>query len=246
MLHDVLRRLAAEVAATARRENLYGSVVTLKIRFVGFETHTRQHKLPVPTHDERVILREARALLLHGNLSRKPVRLIGLGISAWQQAESVQIDLFDQFRDSTKDERLLETIDRAADRFGKGILQFGSITKTKKTNPSENTLDYWFMYFSSLPAGALRSPIAAACPQATFPNPAIGSIQLTALEPVSKMNNRLLLAKATLRKIPWSSAPRPKQTNFATRATDRPATPSQDKVRPSIPSGVTSLRFLRR
>ncbi len=58
-LHDALHKLAAQVAATARREQLSGAVVTLKIRFTGFETHTRQHKLLVPTHDERVILREA-------------------------------------------------------------------------------------------------------------------------------------------------------------------------------------------
>ncbi len=45
ILHAVLRGLAAEVAATARREKLSGSVVTLKIRFTGFETHTRQHKV---------------------------------------------------------------------------------------------------------------------------------------------------------------------------------------------------------
>ena len=50
-LHDVLRRLAAEVAAMARREVLSGSVVTLKVRFAAFETHTRQHELAVPTHD---------------------------------------------------------------------------------------------------------------------------------------------------------------------------------------------------
>ena len=134
-LHEVLRRLAAEVAAIARREGLSGSVVTLKIRFVGFETHTRQHKLAVPTHDEREILREARALLLHCNLPRKPVRLIGVGISVWQQAESVQFDLFDQSRIPERDERLLETIDRAADRFGKGILQLGGIPKTNKIKP---------------------------------------------------------------------------------------------------------------
>ena len=130
-----MRGLAAEVAATARRESLSGSVVTLKIRFVGFETHTRQHKLPFPTHDERVILREAWALFLHGNLPRKPVRLIGVGISAWQQAESVQADLFDQPRENARDQRLLETIDRAADRFGKGILQLGCPPKINKNEP---------------------------------------------------------------------------------------------------------------
>ena len=132
ILHDVLRGLAAEVAATARRENLSGSVVTLKIRFTGFETHTRQHKLSVPTHDERVILREAWALFLHSNLPRKPVRLIGVGISDWQQAEPVQADLFDQPQEREEDDRLLETIDRVADRFGKGILQIGGTTKSDK------------------------------------------------------------------------------------------------------------------
>ncbi|MCW5586697.1 MAG: DNA polymerase IV [Chromatiales bacterium] len=135
ILHDVLRGLAAEVAATARGENLSGSVVTLKIRFVGFETHTRQRTIPVPTHDERVILREAWALFLRGDLPRKPVRLIGVGISAWQQAESQQVDLFDQPRERARDQRLLETIDRAADRFGKGILQLGYKRKINENEP---------------------------------------------------------------------------------------------------------------
>jgi DNA polymerase-4 len=135
VLHDVLRRLAAEVAATARRENLAGSVVTLKIRFSGFETHTRQHKFPGSTHDERVILREAWRLFLHSKLPRKPVRLIGVGISDWQETESVQADLFEQPGKREKDVRLLETLDRVSDRFGKGVLQLGCTLKTDNRNP---------------------------------------------------------------------------------------------------------------
>jgi len=135
ILHDVLRRLAAEVAATARRENLSGSVVTLKIRFVGFETHTRRHKLSVPTHDQRVILRESWSLFLHGQLPRKPVRLIGVGISGWQPDESAQVDLFEQPERHERDERLLKTLDRATDRFGKGILQLGCTTRIKPRKP---------------------------------------------------------------------------------------------------------------
>lgn len=135
ILHDVLRRLAAEVAATARREGLTGSVVTLKIRFTGFETHTRQHKLASPTHDDRVILREAWALLVHSKLQKKPVRLIGVGISEWQRVESTQVDLFDQPQKRERDERLLKTLDLAADRFGKGVLQLGCSTKSSKRRP---------------------------------------------------------------------------------------------------------------
>ena len=136
-LHAVLRGLAAEVAATARRERLSGSVVTLKIRFAGFETHTRQHKLSVPTHDERVILREAWKLFLHGKLPRKPVRLIGVGISDWQQPDSepAQADLFEPQEKREKDDRLLQTLDRVTDRFGKGKLQLGYATKADKHKP---------------------------------------------------------------------------------------------------------------
>ena len=132
LLHDVLRELAAEVAATARRKHLSGSVVTLKIRFSDFETHTRQHKLTAPTHDERIILREAWALFLHSRLPRKPVRLIGMGISSWQEEAPLQTDLFDQPEESEKDDRLLDTLDRVADRFGKGKLQLGCTGKNKK------------------------------------------------------------------------------------------------------------------
>jgi len=137
ILRNVLHNLAADVAATARREQLSGAVVTLKIRFTGFETHTRQHKLPIPTHDERVILREAWSLFLNGNLPRKPVRLIGVGISNWQQVESepTQADLFDQPQDSEKDDRLLQTLDRVAERFGKGKLQLGTLLKSGKHKP---------------------------------------------------------------------------------------------------------------
>ena len=133
-LHDALHNLAAQVAATARREQLSGSVVTLKIRFTGFETHTRQRKLSIPTNDERVILREAWALFLNGNLPSKPVRLIGVGISGWQQVKSepMQADLFDQPRVREKDKRILETLDRVTARFGKGMLQLGCTAKHDK------------------------------------------------------------------------------------------------------------------
>ena len=125
VLHDVLRDLAAEVASTARREDLAGSVVTLKVRFADFETRTRQHRLSTPTHDERAILPTAWRLFRYGDLPAKPVRLIGVGISRWEQAQPVQSELFGPAEQPDRDERLLETIDRATSRFGKGALRLG-------------------------------------------------------------------------------------------------------------------------
>lgn len=132
LLHDRLRGLAAHVARTARQEGLFGSVVTLKIRFEGFETHTRQYKRAASTHDERDILKTAWRLFLEGNLPKKPVRLIGVGISGWEESQTAQVDLFDQANQMKESKRLLKTIDAVAAKFGQGMLQMGVSRKTNK------------------------------------------------------------------------------------------------------------------
>ncbi len=135
VLHDVLRELAAEVAGTARGEGLSGAVVTLKVRFEGFETHTRQCKRATPTNDERVILKQAWELFLQGKLPKKPVRLIGVGISDWGDGAPLQTDLFEQLQDRETSKRLLETLDCVTEKFGKGKLQIGLASKTKAQTP---------------------------------------------------------------------------------------------------------------
>ena len=125
ILHDALRRLAANVARTARREGLSGSVVTLKIRFEGFETCTRQYKRTTPTCDEREMLKTAWQLFLHGKLPNKPVRLIGVGIRGWEEHLPAQADLFDQPEQQEDNKRLLKTIDAVTEKFGKNLLQVG-------------------------------------------------------------------------------------------------------------------------
>ena len=132
MLHDALRRLAADVARTARREGLSGSVVTLKIRFEGFETYTRQYKRTTPTCDEREMLKTAWRLFLHGKLPDKPVRLIGVGISGWEEHQPAQADLFDQPERQEDNKRLLKTIDAVTEKFGKHLLQVGVSRKPGK------------------------------------------------------------------------------------------------------------------
>lgn len=134
-LRDVLRRLAADVAATARREDLSGSVVTLKVRYRGFETHTRQRQLAAPTHDERVLLREAWSLFTGGRLPDGPLRLIGIGISGWGTQRVSQADLFRSDCAAQQDERVLQTLDDAADRFGQGALQLGMPSRPTRREP---------------------------------------------------------------------------------------------------------------
>jgi DNA polymerase IV len=65
VLRDTLRALAAEVAAAARQETIAGRTVTLKIRFCGFETHTRQRRLPRHSDDARTLFAAAWSLTRH-------------------------------------------------------------------------------------------------------------------------------------------------------------------------------------
>ncbi|WP_295429076.1 DNA polymerase IV [uncultured Thiodictyon sp.] len=82
VLHDTLRALATEVAAAARQAGLAGHTVTLKIRFCGFETQTRQRRLDRRSDDPRTLLSAAWSPSAAGRWQGKPVRLIGLGIAA--------------------------------------------------------------------------------------------------------------------------------------------------------------------
>lgn len=133
VLRDTLRELAAEVAATARQENIAGRTVTLKIRLGGFETHTRQRRLPRHSDDARTLFVAAWSLFEAGRWQGKPVRLIGLGIADLGTPEPVQPDLFNSAAerpaDNDRERRLTVAVDRIHARFGTGALHRGlSIT----------------------------------------------------------------------------------------------------------------------
>ena len=129
-LHDVLRDLAAQVARTTRREQLAGRVITLKVRYQGFDTYTRQSSIEKATGDERVLLDTAWALFSKGDLPDKAVRLIGIGISGWEEAEQGQADMFESAETNETDQKILETIDKLTDKYGKALLQIG-VSKQK-------------------------------------------------------------------------------------------------------------------
>jgi DNA polymerase-4 len=125
LLHATLRDLAAEVAATARRERVAGGVVTLKVRYQGFETHGRQRRLVEPTDSETVLLAQAWSLFEHGRLPRRPVRLIGVGLAQLGPPVPHQPDLFEAAAADGRDRRLAATLDAVNARFGDGVLRRG-------------------------------------------------------------------------------------------------------------------------
>jgi len=125
-LHAALRELAAAVGSGVRREGLYGRCLTLKIRFAGFETHTRQRRLEAASHNDGDIYRNARVLLQEAWRDDRPIRLIGLGLSEWERGGGGgQMDLFTDPRRGLRDEALMQTLDRVNARFGNGKLGLG-------------------------------------------------------------------------------------------------------------------------
>lgn len=132
VLKDTLRWAAQEIAYLARHERRRGLVVTLKIRFRPFETHTRSRTLKTPTANDVELFRTGWGLFEGQPWAGKPVRLIGLGISGWEADTGVQQDLFDtdarEF--GPRQERLHETLDAIRERFGRGTIQRGLNRRT--------------------------------------------------------------------------------------------------------------------
>jgi DNA polymerase-4 len=127
VLRDTLRWAAQEVGFLARHEGLAGAVVTLKIRLRPFETHIRSRTLPTRTASDGVIFRTAWDLFRAEAWVGKPVRLIGLGLSGWEEQGGVQPDLFgvEAPEQHPQDQHLDETLDAVRRKFGKGYLQRG-------------------------------------------------------------------------------------------------------------------------
>jgi DNA polymerase-4 len=83
-------RQAREVAAGLARHRLLGATVTVKVRYPDFTTVTRSHSLPYPTADGAELEAVAVRLLRRTDAGRRPVRLLGVGVSRLLSAEGLR------------------------------------------------------------------------------------------------------------------------------------------------------------
>lgn len=120
-----LRELAEQVAARLRREGLYGRTVQLKVRFADFRTVTRAQTLPHATNITQEIWRAAADMLATRlPADHPPVRLLGVGISGFEDEDSGQGELFGQ-ETQQRQQQLDAVADRIKDRFGSGAIRRG-------------------------------------------------------------------------------------------------------------------------
>ncbi len=112
-LEVTLLDLAESVASRLRRHRLVARAVQLKLRYEGFETLTRQARLPDATHDADALYRATLALLRRTLVAGRGVRLIGL--TAISLTDAQQLTLFDG---ADRTDRLTRSIDMVRERFG--------------------------------------------------------------------------------------------------------------------------------
>jgi DNA polymerase-4 len=112
IVEQTIWRIADGLSADMRRSDLKGQVLTLKIRLEGFETFTRQRKLPEFTNDAETMRQLALEIFRKFDRQGKKVRLIGLGMSHLNNVGGEQLSLFQAEEQTRRDKvsNLLDTL----------------------------------------------------------------------------------------------------------------------------------------
>lgn len=129
-LETAMREHSDKVSTRLRKYGLTGKVVFIKLRYQDFTTLTRRKTLQTATSLSETIYREACELLRsRTEAGRRPVRLIGVGVSGFGDSGGSQGNLFAPAKkeDNAKIERLERTADDIRAKLGKGAIQRASI-----------------------------------------------------------------------------------------------------------------------
>ena len=117
------------VGRRLRRKGLRGRTVTLKVKYDATHARTAQRALAEPTDDERVFGRVALALLDELWQPGMRVRLLGVGVSGFDDDRPAQMSLFGGGADEAGEGRDRSALGRVADalreRFGDDAVGYG-------------------------------------------------------------------------------------------------------------------------
>lgn len=92
-LRACLKEQADEIAERLRKRRLAARTVQVKVRYSDFTTLTRQLSIEEPIDDEQRIYRVACWLLARHSLVKRPLRLLGLGVSGVSDVSIRQMEL---------------------------------------------------------------------------------------------------------------------------------------------------------
>ena len=119
-LLQCFRSLSEQVGRRLRKTSLAGTTVQIKLRWSDFTTITRQATLPNPTNLDLEIYNEAVSLFKSNWTPKRPVRLIGVGVS--NLGPPVH-QLYLWGNEHQKEADLLNAVDDLRKRYGRGIIK---------------------------------------------------------------------------------------------------------------------------
>jgi DNA polymerase-4 len=123
VLRAWLLDLTEQVAWRLRRHGLRGRTVHLKVRFADFKAITRSETLPEATNITQELWQAADELLRYRlPVGHLPVRLVGMGVSGFDETGMRQGLLFDQ-EDRQKQAGVDAVADQIRERFGTAALR---------------------------------------------------------------------------------------------------------------------------
>ena len=128
-----LQRQAESVSKRLRAQRLMASTVVVKIRDPGFHTVTRSRSMRACSNSTQTLYRMARALFENWRESHRttPVRLLGMGVTGLEQAESSGHDTGDRL-DSSSEQEIDRVFDSINQRYGEARIVHGQTLRRKK------------------------------------------------------------------------------------------------------------------
>jgi DNA polymerase IV len=112
-LHDLLTSMVEKLAFQLRKEEKLTSIVTVKIRYSNFDTHTLQKRIPYTSFDH-VLIPAARELFDRLYQRRMLIRLVGVRLSGLIRGVQ-QLNLFE---DTSEMVHLYLALDKLRRRYG--------------------------------------------------------------------------------------------------------------------------------
>jgi DNA polymerase IV len=128
LLEQILTGMTEKLCFKLRKKEKLASVVTVKIRYANYDTHTLQQKLAYTSFDH-VLMETARSLFRRLYQRRMLVRLIGIKLGGLVHGAQ-QLNLF---ANNEKQVRLYLSMDKIRRRFGAGAIQRASGILYEKT-----------------------------------------------------------------------------------------------------------------
>ena len=129
-----LLRLCEGVVAACRRKRIAGTTVTVKLRFRGFETVTRQRGLPAPADTVEAVWPAARMLFRRADRRRVPIRLVGVTLSGFEEP-AAQLGMFAADGPSA-DRVVADAVDRLREKFGRDSVRRAALLEDDRTRSS--------------------------------------------------------------------------------------------------------------